>query len=168
MFEVIKATSETDLKEAVIANSQTLSVGEVILPQLTGDANVVVTGGGTVRQLLGIVVAIQGNNKILGVNTHAAAADNETVDRVKVKYLPLSFEYELRARLTGDAGTTVDRTGGYAAFKVDSTGLLLDETASKTWTDTAGTQFISYGLLDPDNDNRTVTCRYAPHYSSLV
>jgi len=154
MFEILKPINAQDIKYALIANSATLSKGEVIVPSTTA----VTTGGGTTAGLLGVVLGIAGDRgKVLEVDSFAAAADNLTVGKVRVAYFPLYIPAELGATLDDDAGTT-SGSAGHGNFAVDATGLLLDESTYVVYTTVANKQFFSFGTVD--GSATEVTCRY--------
>ena len=154
MFTPLKAITGQEVKRAVIDNSEELSAGQVIIPAGEG----VATGGGTTGGLLGIVLGIYGpKGQALEVQSTEAAADNLTVDRVKVDYFPLYIPTEIEAELSADAETTTG-SGGHGNFAVDATGLLLNESSYVVFSTTADKQFFSYGTVD--GSARTVTCSY--------
>lgn len=159
-FKPLKAIAPADVKYALIDNSQTLSVGEVIVPGVQGDTSVVLTGGGTTAGLLGVVLGIVGDKgKVLEKDTHAAAADNVTVAMVRVAYVPLMRHVEFVVDLDA-APETTDNSSAFGNFAVDSTGLLLSESSVVAYTTVSAKQFFSYGLAGADYGSRAVTCRY--------
>lgn len=159
MFKPLKPVTGEDIKYGLIDNSETLSVGEVIIPAVQGDTAVVATGGGTTAGLPGVVLSIVGDRgKVLEVDSHAAAADNVTNAKVQVSYIPFYIPMEFQAELDADAETT-DDSGAYGNFAVDATGLLLDESSYVAFGTTAAKQFFSYGLVD-GTSARIVTCHY--------
>ena len=146
MFKPSKPVSGQDVKKALIQNSQTLSQGEVIIPGVQVDTSVVLTGGGTVGALLGVVLGIEGKGgKVLEKDSHAAAADNATVDMVQVSYLPLYIPMEFTGDLSAAAETT-DNSGAFGNFSVDSTGLLVDESTVSAFSVVENMQLFSFGL----------------------
>lgn len=154
-FTPLKDPSGNDLKYGLIDDSQTLSVGEVLVPAVHDDAAVVNTGGGTTGDLLGVTHSIVGKaGKVLEVDSYAAENDNATSDMVQVTYLPLYIDREYGATLDADNETT-DNSSAYGNFAVDSTGLLLDESSYVAYTTLADKQFFSFGLV-PGTD-RDVT-----------
>lgn len=158
-FKTRKAVAAEDVKYALINNSQTLSVGEVIIPAVQGDTACVSTGGGTTAGLLGVVLGIVGDRgRVLERDTVAAASDNVTVARLKVAYVPMYRDIEFDTELDANAETT-DDSGAFGNFAVDSTGLFLAESSYTAFGTVANKQFFSYGLVD-SNTLRRVTCRY--------
>lgn len=158
MFKASRPVSGEDVKKALIDNSQTLSVGEVIIPGVQGDTSVVLTGGGTVGALLGVVLGIEGKGgKVLEKNTVAAASDNVTVDMIKVSYLPLYIPMEFTGDLDAAAETT-DNSGAFGNFSVDSTGLLVDESTVSAFSVIENMQLFSFGLTGKNTTE--VSCRF--------
>lgn len=157
-FKSLKAVAAEDVKYALINNSQTLSVGEVIIPAVQGDIACVSTGGGTTAGLLGVVLAVVGDRgRVLERDTFAAASDNVTVAKVKVAYVPMYRDIEFSVDLD-DVPETTDDSSAFGNFAVDSTGLLLDESTYTAFGTVSSKQFFSYGLSGMGA--RNVTCRY--------
>lgn len=145
-----KSYIQGDVKKALIDNSQTLSVGEVIIPGITTDSSVVLTGGGTDGWLLGVVTGIEGKDgKVLELNTVVAEADNVTDKMIRVSYFPAHLPMEFISDLDAAAETT-DNSGAFGLFAVDSTGLLVDEnTVAAPWANPnipENMQIFSFGL----------------------
>ena len=146
MFKPTRPVSGQDIKKGLIDNSQTLSQGEVIIPGVQVDTSVVLTGGGTVGPLLGVVLGIEGKGgKVLEKDSHTAASDNVTVDMVQVSYLPLYIPMEFTGDLDAAAETT-DNSGAFGNFSVDSTGLLVDESTVSAFSVVENMQLFSFGL----------------------
>jgi hypothetical protein len=147
-FEPLSEVSGKDLKYGLIDNSQTLSIGEVLVPAVQGDVAVVNTGGGTTGALLGVVRGVVGKGltPILEYNSYAAEADNVTDKMVQVSYVPMFLRNEWAGALDADAETT-DNSQAYGNFAVDSTGLLLDEDSYVAYTTVIAKQFFSYGVI---------------------
>lgn len=159
-FKPLKAIAPSDVKYALIDNSQTLSVAEVIVPGIQGDTSVVLTGGGTTAGLLGVVLGIVGDKgRVLERETFAAAADNVTVGLVRVAYVPLMRHVEFVVELDANPETT-DNSSGFGNFAVDATGLLLSESSYVAFGTVTAKQFFSYGLAGPEYGARAVTARY--------
>lgn len=146
-FLPLKQPSGQDIKYALIDNSQTLSVGEAIIPGVQGDTSVVLTAGSTTGDVLGVVMGIVGKDgKVLELNSYAAEADNVTDKMVQVAYLPTYLPYEFEATLDADAETT-DNSGAFGNFALDSTGLLLSESSYVAFGTKSSKQFFSFGLI---------------------
>jgi hypothetical protein len=156
MFKPLRY-SASDLKYALIDNSQTLSVGELIIPGVQGDASVVLTAGGTDGAVLGAVMGIKGKDgKVLEVDTIVAEADNVTDKMIQVSYIPAHLPVEYEGDLDAAAETT-DNSGAFGNFTVDSTGLLLDESTVQAFSVVENMQLFSYGLTGLNTTQ--VTCR---------
>jgi len=150
MFNPSRPVAGEDIKKALIDNSQTLARGEVIIPGVQGDTSVVLTGGGTVGALLGVVLGIEGKGgKVLEKNSHVAASDNVTVDMVQVSYVPLYIPMEFTGDLDAAAETT-DNSGAFGNFSVDATGLLVDESTVAAFSVVENMQLFSWGLTGKD------------------
>jgi len=148
----------SDVKSALIDNSQTLSIGEVIIPGVQGDTSVVLTGGGTTSYLLGVVTGFKDQNgTALEYNTVVAENDNVTDKQVKAVYLPLYIgnPTEYISDLDAAAETT-DNSGAFGNFAVDSTGLLVDESTVVAFSTRTSVQLFSFGLTGKDTTQ--VTC----------
>jgi len=147
MAFVPKRYSVSDARYGVIADSQTLSVGEAITCSTNAeDYPVVITAGGTTGPVLGVVTGIAGKDgQVLEVNSHAAAATNDTTELVKVAYLdawlPMTWLSDLDA-----AAETTDNSRSFGNFAIDSTGLLVDESTVAAITTPEDKQVFSYGL----------------------
>ena len=143
-----------DIEYALIDNSQTLSVGEVIIPGIQGDTSVVLTGGSTTGDLLGVVLAIVGKDgKVLELDSKAVASDNVTVAQIKVAYIPLYIPMKFDADLDAAAETT-DNSSGFGNFAVDATGLLLTESSYVAFGTKSSKQFFSIGLVNASSTTK--------------
>lgn len=146
MFKTSKPVSGEDVKYALIDNSQTLSVGEAIIPGVQGDTSVVLTAGGTTGAVLGVVIAIVGDRgKVLEVNSYAAESDNVTDKLVRVAYIPTYIPMTYLSDLDAAAETT-DNSGAFGNFAIDSTGLLVDESTVAAFSVVEDKQLFSFGL----------------------
>lgn len=144
---MLREFSGNDIKKGLMDNSQTLSIGEVIVPGVQGDTAVVLTGGGTTGALLGVVKAIEGKDgKILELDSYAAESDNVTDKMVNVLYFPLFIPMEWVGTLNAAAETT-DNSQAYGNFAVDSTGLKLSESSYAAYTTVIAKQFFSFGII---------------------
>ena len=149
-FTPAKAISGEDVRYALIENSQTLSVGEAIIPGVSTDTSVVLTAGGTDGAVLGVVLSIVGDRgKVLEVNTIVAENDNITDKKIKVAYLPVFIPMTWFGDLDADAETT-DNSGAFGNFTIDSTGLLVDESTVAAFSTVENMQLFSFGLTGKD------------------
>lgn len=133
-----------DLKTAIIANSQTIAIGDAVIPAGTTSAAFVTGGLNTTAGILGVVISIMGaNGQVLEKSSVTAASNNQTVGMVAVQFIPTYIAMEYQADLTAASGTT---TGSnlMGMFTVDSAtnGKLLE--SSYTVFSTVK-QFFSYG-----------------------
>lgn len=146
MFTSSKPVSGEDVKYALIDNSQTISVGEAIIPGVQTDTSVVLTAGGTLGAILGVVLSIVGDKgKVLELNSYAAEADNVTDKLVRVAYIPSYIPGTFISDLDAAAETT-DNSGAFGNFSIDSTGLLVDESTVQAFSVVENMQMFSYGL----------------------
>lgn len=137
----------SDVKYGLIDNSQTLSIGETIVPGVQGDTAVVLTGGGTTSYLLGVVLGFKDQNGTsLEFNTIVAENDNVTDKQIKVAYIPLATTPGEYISDLDAAAETTDNSGAYGNFSVDSTGLLVDESTVAAFGTRTSLQLFSYGL----------------------
>lgn len=136
-----------DVKYALMDNSQAFTIGEVVIPGVRSNTNVLLTGGGTTTYLLGSTMGFKdGKGLSMEMNTYTAASDNVTNALIQAAYLPLQIVSEWITDLSAAANTTTG-SGEFGNFVVDSTGLLLTETSYVAFGTRGGaTQFFSYGL----------------------
>ena len=132
-------------------NSETLAVGEAIIPGVQGDTSVVKTAGGTTGPVLGVVLSIVGDRgKVLEVDSTTVESDNVTVGKVKVAYIPTYVPMTFFSDLDADAETT-DNSGAFGNFSIDSTGLLVDESTIAAFSVLEDMQVFSFGLTGKDD-----------------
>lgn len=154
-FQPLHQPSGYEIKSAIIQNSANLAVGEVVIPAVTSDTSVVVTGGGTTGDLLGVVYGIEGSNgQFLEKNSETVASDNVTVARVRASYVPLYIPREFLAGLDAD-GDTTNGSEAFGNFAVEATGLLLDESTYTAFSTKTDKQFFSYGIVPGTTRNVT-------------
>lgn len=147
-----KSVSAEDVKYAVVNNSAAVTVGCTLEP-ISG-SQAIVTLGTTQDIVIGVVLAIVGDRgKVLELNSKTVAADNLTVGKIKVAYIPTAVSMNYVSDLDAAAETTTN-SSGFGHFSVDSTGLLVDES---TWAASAAVaasienmQVQSYGLTGKD------------------
>ncbi len=164
-----KKIQDQDLKKAIIANAvganaYVLSVGDAIQPGATGHVKFV-TGAASSGLILGVVVALEYNGKVLelnsvtGVNSTSAVAgqtkvgnDNETTGAWKVVYIPAYVPMEYIADMSAALDTTTD-SGGNVFFPLQGvsstagTAGTLNEAAPALFGGSA-TQFVSNGSYE--------------------
>ena len=141
---------------AVIANSQTLTVGDAIVPAATGHTKAVTGAASNSTTILGVVTAIlNAGYAFTGLNSVAAGASNETTPAYYVQYIPTSIPgVQFKALLSAAAGTTTD-SDGIVTFNMYSTNDKLDESSVALFTATKK-QFVSLGLDPSDTTKKTV------------
>jgi len=157
MFKPLKENVWGDTRSALIDNSQTLSIGEVIIPGVQGDTSVVLTAGGTDGAVLGVVLGfkdVAGHS--IELNTVVAEADNLTDKKVKAIYVPSHLPIDYQTDLDAAAETT-DNSGAFGNFTIDATGLLADESTYAAFSTVENMQLFSYGLTGKDTTQ--IECR---------
>jgi hypothetical protein len=142
----------------LIKNSEVIKVGDAIIDEATGAANV----DAITEAIFGIATAICTSDRIslesasvdtskydgawtTSTKSYTAAVNNETVKGVLVEYIPLREGDQLLATLDAAKGTTTgsNKEGYYIAIKTSDSSLLAESTAS---TSSSNTQFI---IRDP-------------------
>jgi hypothetical protein len=144
MFRPQRLVAFEDLKSAIIANSQTISIGDAVINAATSSAGFVTSGASSTTGIVGVVISIVGlNGQVLEKSSVTVAANNQTVGMIGVQYIPTYIPMEYLADLTQAAGTTnYSKLPGM--FSVSSNAGQLDET---TWTVfTTVKNFYSYGV----------------------
>lgn len=129
----------------VIKNSEVIKVGDWIIDESTGVANVDATS----EEILGYVTAIVDNKKnslegpVVGSYTgtwdattkqFTAAANNETVSMVMAEYVPAHEADQFKTALTANRGSTVNSgvIGYYLSISTSDSSKLNETTASST------------------------------------
>jgi hypothetical protein len=145
-----------EFEVAVIANSQTLTVGDAIVPAATGHTKAVTGAASSTTTILGVVTAIlSANYGFTGLQSVAAGASNETTPVYYVQYLPTAVPgVKYKATLSQAAGTTTN-SNGIGSFNMYSVNGKLDETSIALFSATEK-QFVSLGLDPSDTANLTV------------
>lgn len=136
----------TDLEYALLDNSQTISVGEAIIPGVQGDTSVILTAGGTLGAVLGVALGFKDTGgTALEFNSVVAESDNVTDKQVKAAYLPAYKDVRWISDLDAAAETT-DNSSAFGNFSIDSTGLLVDESTVQAFSVVENMQLFSFGL----------------------
>lgn len=147
----------SDVRRALIDNSQNLDKGELLIPGVTSATPVVKTGGGTTGLLLGAVLGIEGaGGKVLELNSKAVASDNVTNAQIAASYVPLYMVQEHKTELDAAAGTTTG-SGAFGNFAVDSTGLLASEASYVVFSTRSAVQMFSLGLTNNTAKPKEIT-----------
>ncbi len=143
------------IEDCIIANDETISVGDAVIIN-TSAPNTIVGAAGTTGIILGTVVAIKNGaaagNVFLQESTITAAADNETVAQVSVDVLPSDDVTTYVADLDAVAGTTTNsQFKGYFNLSGTVNGQL-DESS---YSASSEEQFLSYGV-NPGNQSQVI------------
>jgi len=171
MIKLRQDVYQAQTRHALIDNSLTVKVGDVIAPTADGDTvsnSTALTAGD--KYVLGVVVGFcktngevisQGQNPSNTPNYLTTAADNTTVDKYHAVYVPITSEMEFRVTLSDTAGTTTHSDQAFVWFSL-SDCRTIDETSVLVANDgSAPLQLFSFGLDPEDTDNKTVICRFA-------
>lgn len=144
-FKPKNLVSFEDLKTAIIANSQTIAIGDTVIPGATTHAGAVTGAANTTAGILGVVISIMGaNGQVLEKSSVTVASNNETVGIISVQYIPTYISMEYTADLTAVSGTTTGSTlPGMFTVDTSTNGKLLE--SSYTVYSTVK-QFFSYGF----------------------
>ena len=135
------------IEGAVLSNSITVSVGDVVIINTSSPQFVTVNGSGT-GIILGTVLGIKngpaGGSVYLQEGTVTTASNNQTVGLVSVDILATADGTTMLATLSAAAGTTTNsQYFGYFNVKASTTPTVLDES---TYSASSEKQFLSYGL----------------------
>ena len=140
------------VESRIINDSEVIKVGDFITDEGAGMANV----DAATEDIKGVAIgfidskgrsleAVSADTGSLGgtwassTKSYTAAADNTTVDLVKVLYNPINENQEFVATLDDDAGTTAGPVGYYFPIKTSDSALLEESGATLTET---GMQFV--------------------------
>jgi len=141
MFKPLRRIGTNLLKKAVIANSQAITIGDIVQPAATGH-NQFVTPAATSGLILGVVVGIEKLGAINAVNTITVGSGNETTNLYTAvyipSYLPMEYEGDLSAVPTGD--------NLYNCFLTSATAATLDASSNSNLFGGTAAQFWSYGV----------------------
>lgn len=161
----LKQSDSKVIKEYIVANSQTITVGDAV--QIDGDGFIIPAG--TSGLILGIVTDViteRGTAVVTDGTTGAelgsfrgtftTASNNETVAKVKVR-VNLSSEDIYSASVDAAIATTAGSNELGATFALAGEDVL-DESSVGT-----GTQFISHGV-DPEDSTRLLVSINTPVY----
>jgi len=147
-FRPLRQVSYNQIKTAVIGNSQTITIGDAVVPGATGHAKAAITAASVSTRILGVVIAIvKQDGTVLELSSKTVASDNETNAKISVQFIPSSVDMEYEADMSAAIGTTTDSDGVGVSFNMGATAALLDETSVALASATTK-QFVSYGQSD--------------------
>lgn len=163
-FTPLKKYDETDVRAYGIANSQTLAVGDAVIPAATTSAGFVTGAQNTTGIVLGIVRAILNpNGKPLEVTSYAVASNNQTVAGIMAEIIPCYLDVEWLADMSQATATTTS-SGLMQQFNLStSSNALLDETSTGVFS--TQKQFFSFGS-STINPNVTSTSQVTGKWST--
>lgn len=159
-FKPLRPVGFNDLKSAIIANSQTIAIGDAIVNAATTHA-AFVTEATTITGVCGVVTSIVGlNGKVLEKTSVTVASNNETVGMIGVQYIPTYIPMEYMADINAVAGTTIgSNLPGMFSIDIATAGFLNESTYTVY---TTVKQFYSYGK-NPLNSSQVIG-----HWTSAV
>lgn len=144
-FTPLKKVEEQDLKVRVIANSQTVKVGDSLIVDGT-NKNAVLGAANTTGIIVGVCVAIKqlNGNSITEKTSITVGSSNETTTQYAAQFIPAYIPIEYSADLSAASGTTTgsDKMGQFNLSTSDSA--VLDETSVGVFS--TQKQFFSYGV----------------------
>lgn len=152
-FTPFKQWAEQDTEAYIIANSQTLTIGDAVqFAGAAGSGGFLSGAASTTTAVYGVVVGFttspggsvaQDTLMIAPSGSYAAAANNQTLGMVRARVLPARQSRLFIADLSQTAGTTTG-SGDPGFFSMASTNGKLTETSYVVQTATA-LQFFSVG-----------------------
>lgn len=144
-FKPLKKVEEQDLKARLIANSQTVAIGDALIVDGT-NKNAVKGGANTTGIIIGVCVGLKqiNGNSILEKSSITVGASNETTTQYAAVFVPAYIPIEYEADLSQAAGTTTDsdKMGQFNLSTSDSGKL--DETSVGVFS--TQKQFFSFGV----------------------
>jgi len=170
-FTRTKGYDEVELKSVVLANSVTVSVGDVIRPGDTTQAPYAIPAQNATNSSqwtginLGVVQSITNTGKPSELNTVTTASTNQTTKLYSVEYIPCRLDVEYIADLSADAGTTTGSdtymaqfylgytTSGHYNSTLGQANGQLDESSVAVFS--TQLHFFSYGQYTKGNINAT-------------
>ncbi len=172
MFKPLVDFLTTQTQHALLNNSLTVKVGDVIIPLSTAGSTHIVTNDTTAvvgnKYPLGVVIGFcdeqgrvigQGQNPANTPNQLATAVDNTTADKYHAVFYPLTEDMELEGELDNDAGTTTGSDKPYVYFNLKDAGTI-DESSVKPHDDSsAPLQVLSLGVIP--GETTKIRCRFA-------
>jgi|SRR6185436_5301310 len=172
MFQLVRSYREEEVKRAILANSLTVKVGDLVIPVGT-DASFTNATGSIAGDYypVGLVVGFSRvNGEVIGtgsdpLNTPASlttASDNLTNAKYYVNYIPLKADMVLIGTLDAVAGTTSLSDIAFSWFNL-ADARTIHESDSTAYATGAATpkQIMSLGLYEGDATNFTIYCRVA-------
>ncbi len=140
-FVPVRRPMDTELKNAVIANSITLAIGDAVVPGATTHAGAVTLAGAT-GLILGVVFEILQLGRFCELSSVTTASDNETTKKYSARYIPTFISLEYTADLSAAAGTTTSSnllgffnlTGATSPSTLDETSYTAFGTAGQFWS----------------------------------
>lgn len=171
-FKLLKDKYQVETAHALLNNSLTVKVGDVIVPLSVIDTTDIVTNAtgavnGATKRTLGVVVGFcKENGEVINGGSNplptpaqlVTAADNTTVDKYHAMYIPVSSEMEFEGTLDAAAGTTAGSDVKNVIFAL-ATANLIDESSVVPFDDaSAPLQVYSLGLVE--GSTTKIVCKF--------
>lgn len=172
MFKLRQDVYHAQTRRALLDNTLTVKIGDVIVPLATTNS-VVTNATGNVagdKYVLGVVVGFsKQNGEVIGTGTDPAntpgqlvtAADNTTNAKYYAVYVPITPEMEFSATLSAVAATTTNSDGVFVWFNLTDARTVNEASVVQYGDGTAPLQLFSFGLDPEDTANKTIICRFA-------
>lgn len=172
-FRLRQDVQEVQLRRALLDNSITVKVGDMIVPLDTTDSTVTNATGNlntATDYLLGVVVGFSKlNGEVISTGTDPAntpaslttASDNTTVSKYQAVYVPISQEMEFSADLSATAATTSHSDGAFVWFNLSDCRTVNEASVVQYGAATAPLAIFSYGLDPEDTTNKRIICKVA-------
>jgi len=169
MIQLRQDVQEVQTRHALLDDSLTVYVGDLIRPTTDGDivTNATMTAG---VYALGYVIGFcksneevisQGQNPSNTPNVLTTAADNTTVAKYHAVYIPITPEMEFRITLDAVAGTTALSDKAFVWFSMADARLVSEASVVHVTGVGVPLQVFSLGLDPEDTTNFTIMGRIA-------
>lgn len=169
MIQLAQDDYQVQTRSALLDNTLTVLVGDVIRPTTSGDTVTNATMTGDVYSL-GLVVGFcgphgevigQGQNPITTPNQLVTAVDNTTVALYRAMYIPITPEMKFKMTLDAVAATTALSDKAYVWFNLADAHTVHESTVVHVTGAGVPLQVFSYGLDPLDTTNFTIIGRIA-------
>jgi hypothetical protein len=146
-FTPLRKIQEWETNTYLGGNSDTIAVGDAVIPGATTHAGAVIHAYGTTGIVTGVATAIlaaPGNSKPLEVTSYAFASNNETVAQILVRVVPTFLPIIYNADGSANFGTTTSSKLQGTFNLSNGTAGVLDETSYGVFS--TQKQFASFGV----------------------
>jgi hypothetical protein len=169
MLQLRQDVYHVQTRHALLDNSITVKVGDLIRPTTDGDIVTNASVAGDVY-VLGLVVGFcksneevisQGQDPSYTPNQLTTAADNTTVAKYHAVYIPITPEMEFRMTLDDVAGTTPLSDKAFVWFNLADCRTVNEASVVNVTDTSVPLQVFSLGLDPQDTTNHTIIGRIA-------